>query len=449
MAVTTSTSATDDAEQRSTVATSILLAVLLFNSLLAIINAHVTKLGPQYTIFGEILIISAAAVLLISNLRFDRNLRIGGENALFLYVCIIFLVSTVVVTAFNQKFELKPFRDFVIAIVFWKIGMGLNKSTFFSIMRITALVVLSVSVLEILAPSLYTSVFNPWSYYFQTRGVDGDAPTGEEAGLYKTTDGYRGRFSLNFLSDHRLSSIFLEPVSFGNFIIVAFIFCIAYWKMLKNTDRLLFLTLFFIGSIGSESRTATFISAFIIVYLMIARRLKTSVIVYYIPAAIAASCLLSIVLETSSFADTFEGRLSWTGYLILHAEISDLLFGNLFLSGLKIPDAGMFYIIVTHSWIGLVVIMIMCSIYPKRLATPDRVLAHGLVIFFSIKMLISSSMFSLKVSPFLWIGIGFVVSGGINKLSAIKSLPRGRDLNSHDRSGRSISVGRQEKSVAI
>ncbi len=88
-------------------------------------------------------------------------------------------------------------------------------------------VVLAVILLEAVCLPCYTDLFAVKDFYINTRGIGEDEFTNLSSDLYVSATRPDARF-LPFFDLHRMSSVFLEPVSLGNFVIVSVAFMMAF-----------------------------------------------------------------------------------------------------------------------------------------------------------------------------------------------------------------------------
>ena len=109
-------------------------------------------------------------------------------------------------------------------------------------MTFLILLALGAALFEWLALDTYLHYFNVIQYYvargtetsLQTDSANGLFMRGTDtaAGLFINGTRFEGRTLLPFLGSHRVSGIFLEPVSVGNFGAIAFA-----WVLLRDRSR--------------------------------------------------------------------------------------------------------------------------------------------------------------------------------------------------------------------
>jgi putative polymerase len=190
-------------------AVAILFAATAFNLGLCFVNTRMFPTSAQTAMLAEALIIGSAASLLL----YRRDQLAAFYMAV---VCSYFSLLFIV----REAIDLKPIRDLLIPIIFLHMGQRfLTRKQTDSLVRWLVAITLAVSVFEFTLPDLYTRFFDVLTYFINkgaTRAeaadfivngfnINGDRPTGQ------------GRELLPFLGLHRSGSIFLEPVTAGNF----------------------------------------------------------------------------------------------------------------------------------------------------------------------------------------------------------------------------------------
>jgi putative polymerase len=106
----------------------------------------------------------------------------------------------------------------------WRFGGMQNaRKAFFFI----AFIVVAFGLFEFLAPKAYAALFNVIDFYAARGVVDAATVQRLENSFFVSGSRDGERMVLPFLGDHRVSSIFLEPVSMGNFGAIAIAFALS------------------------------------------------------------------------------------------------------------------------------------------------------------------------------------------------------------------------------
>ena len=195
------------------------LGALTFNFVLCFVNTNAFSVGNTSVIVCEIAIISAVLFYSYRALNYSQFLVIGAA--------ILYLVTLAALRALlGHGLDVKPVRDFLIPIAFFILGAGFGDLKMADrIVLVASLIVLGVGLVEYSMPELFTRFFNVAGYYIE-RGTMDAAQAQQSSNLFLSgmrPDGAGGgRNLLPFLGSHRVSSVFLEPVSAGNFGVIVF-----------------------------------------------------------------------------------------------------------------------------------------------------------------------------------------------------------------------------------
>jgi putative polymerase len=206
-----------------------------------------------------------------------------------------------------------------------------------------------------------------------------------------------------FISFHRLSSTFLEPVSLGNYCIVVVAFVCARFTRLRWPMRWFLLGGAVLAIIGSDGRLAAVTSSAIIVVSMFAARLPRHSWAMYLPAVAMVAFLLVELAAVQSGSDDFIGRIAHTMELLKRfslAEYVGLSTDRTLLA--EAVDSGFAYLILTQSLVGLAAIWLVVA-FAARNATPEQVrFAHATCIYLSFSMMVSFAFLTVKTAALLW-----------------------------------------------
>ena len=227
---------------------AVILATI-FNGLLAIINAHIMGLSQAHVVIAEVLITGAALAYIAINWQPIHRIW------LFILLCIIanyfFLIS------YNGKIDVKVIRDAIIFPVFAALGACAHLKTVKITFTVLTAIVTGVLLIEIISPGSFGYLFNISKYYINTRGFGEDFFQYSKEGLFGNSDRPGGRFLLGFTGWHRMSSVFLEPVSLGNYVGLAIITLLFFWQGASNVWRISMVAATTLLLIGCDGRLAT------------------------------------------------------------------------------------------------------------------------------------------------------------------------------------------------
>src|SRR5690606_30295065 len=111
---------------------------------------------------------------------------------------------------------------------------------------------------EVLVPNLYGDLFNVKAYYINSRGFTESQFWNPESTAFVSGTRPGERYFVAFTNWPRASSIFLEPVSLGNFIIVSLMVLLAGWRGLPLWIRAIWAATLVLLLMLADSRFAFF-----------------------------------------------------------------------------------------------------------------------------------------------------------------------------------------------
>lgn len=303
-------------KQREHWVLAILLATVCYQALLCFMNTHGFSSSRGLVGLAEGMIYLACVPLLMTQLR-------PGVIVLALIVGAMFCLFTLIDGHLNAK----AFRDLVIPLCFFWLGCNLgNPALADKALGWLIAIVLVLGMAEALFLDHYTRVFDIFSYYVSTGNLTPITDYVRESRLQ--LNGIRpegiGRTLLpSLLGSHRISSVFLEAVSLGNFATIC-----AAWGLSRDTTELrkmlFFVSMAVVMMVLSDSRFAL-----LTVSLMIAMRLFIHGKALRLAITAPFVCILLLLLvgtyTTDNPGDNFHGRLAISGWSLLQFDIPTLL----------------------------------------------------------------------------------------------------------------------------
>lgn len=391
----------------TTIVGATLLAALLFNPFLAFVNASVREIGRNHVAAAEMLIVATALLLIAFNARrimlpwIGLLAGIAGAGIFF--------------GLLNYQMELRYIRDVVNIPIFVLLGMLFVRGDMVRLFILAQSLVLTVLLFEAYLPNEFGATLDIISYYVNTRGFSEELFWNEESTLFVSATRIGERFMMPFLEVHRLSSVFLEPVSLGNYTIIATIFTVAFWRRMSLFRKVFLAASTAIILIGSDGRLALVICLIIIAGAFIFTRLPAYSQILYLPGAVVAAALIVSLFGIRSGTDDFPGRVAFSMEMLASLDLSALMGLSQYMS-VRFDDSGIAYFIVTQSILSVTAIwLFICLTFSQRTRT-NIIFIHGIAIYISLNLLVSYSLFSIKTASFLWFIYGYLhaeeVEGG-------------------------------------
>jgi putative polymerase len=304
----------------------------------------------------------------------------------------------------SGELNIKTFRDLAIPLCYLWLGCNIGRIDLASRALSYAIwVVLIMGAFELFFLDQYTNVFNIISYYVNTGNLD-PAPAYINSKLQ--LNGLRpegiGRTLLpELLGPHRVSSVFLEPVSLGNFATIC-----AAWGLSLNQSELrktvFFVALAVVMIVISDSRFAlTTVS--LMVVMRFAIHGKALYLAIFSPFA-ALALLVVMGIEGGKFIeDSFHGRLALSGQALHEFTIS-----TLFATTVAKPYADMGYAHLISAFGLPISLLLWFSLWflPMPDAQGQRFRAFAAIYIVLILCVSGYSLYALKTSGVLWFLMG-------------------------------------------
>jgi putative polymerase len=375
-------------------------AAVLYNFLLCFVDTNIHGLGVKVVVVCEVAIIGMAFGMIW---HLSRTLYV-----VVLLIAIYFFTFMVL----RSEFDPKILRDVLIPIAFVLLGNHLGSlRSADRLVTFLILIAFSVALFEWLALNTYLHYFDVIKYYV-SRGTEvnlaSDSVSGvfikssdSTAGLYINGKRLEDRTLLPFLGEHRVSGIFLEPVSAGNFGVIAFA-----WILLRENRLWPFIgKSLTIGTILvlADARFGLYLSLFLLVIYLVAPVIRPTML-FLAPFCMMLALLSYAAVGSLARADnTLGGRVLAAGNSLANLdplEVFGLHTSNFFISGYA-GDSGYGYALVKLGLVGLV------AIWALFVYTPDADKAawrfKNFLAFYVVSLLaISASLFSIKTAALVW-----------------------------------------------
>lgn len=371
----------------------ILLAALVFNAAFCFANTTLFAVNDTMVMAAEAMILAAA-------LCFALDRKLG------LYVLLAaFLSYAAVLMALRPLIDPKAVRDVLIPIVFFALGRRMPDPRLADRAALwSGAIVLAFGLFEYFALEAYVSVFNIIKYYV-ARGTVAPSKVVETAGaLFESGVRPDARALFPFLGIHRVSSVFLEPVSPGNFGAILIL-----WALYRKEMRLR-RTLAAMGAVAiilADARFGATVSVAAAIAFYASGRLPKALFVaapFLITAAIA---IYGLTTAEKVWGNDFSGRLLWTAMLLTSLS-PEAVFG---LSPDKpfLSDSGYAYTLNQIGLMGFIALWALFVLLPEGSRRAWRFKAAAAT-YICLLLVISDSVYTIKTAALLWFMLG--VSAG-------------------------------------
>ncbi len=375
--------------QDARIALAVLIGALTFNAGLCFVNTNLARVSDTAVMGMELILISTAL-----------GLSLGRSAAPYLILA-VFISYMAMLMAMRPLLDPKAVRDFLIPVAFYLFGRKYadlriaDKAALLS-----GLIVFVFGVFEFAALDVYLKYFNIIQYYVARGTVAPTELAGQTSSLFASGMRPDARALLPFLGPHRASSVFLEPVSTGNFGAIVYL-----WALCRPDMRRRWLTMATgIGAvILADARFGAYVCLAGTAVCFLSPRLPRA---FWLALPFAMLASLAIYGFTSAQVDwenNIGGRLLWTARLITSLG-TPAVWGvspdKPFLS-----DSGYAYSLNQIGLAGLIGFWGLFIFAPENSARAWRFKAC-VATYICLLLLISDSVYSIKTAALLWFMLG-------------------------------------------
>lgn len=370
----------------------VLIASVSFNAGLAFVNGHIMPVPTALVIVTEAGLVSAAMGLALLAWRPQMAPSVALIAALGLFAVFRGLLMA--------QPDPKLLRDVILIPVFLMLGMSFDIRGLGRAVLALHTIVFAVFLLEALAPQAYSDLLHIQDYYIKTRGNKLDEFYNTNSELFISATRPNERF-FSFVDAPRMSSLFLEPVSLGNYCSIVTVFLCACMRRLglAASGYLALTTAAML--VGCDGRLATATCVLIVIACAMAPWLPPRSAVLYLPAAVLLVFALVIGADLQPGTDDFPGRLAYTVQLLSSYDVPEILgLSNELVS--KAMDSGVAYLITTQSLPCLLLLWAYISLIPREDTKEQVRFTHGLSLYLALSMMVSYSFLTIKTGALLW-----------------------------------------------
>lgn len=379
---------------------ALVFAALFFNFFLCFVHTNFFEVSRMHVIAAEMLIIGLA---------FVASYRAIGQNQLMI-ICaaVLYLLVVAMFRSLNtsDEFDIKIIRDFLIPIAFFLLGTTSgNLTKVDTLVRFTAVIVTAVAIFEYFFLDTYLKFFNIIDYYVARGSVDREDIDWLSVNLYVSGIRPEGRTLFPFLGDHRVSTIFLEPVSPGNFSVTLF-----FWALVRSYfERRIYLGLFITAiflAIMADNRFSTLLfGASLIALLIPTAYLQTAV--FFAPFIIIMALLgVGYWYVDPEIDNSFGGRILLAGETLTKLDFANWLgIGNLSEFADTYADSGYAYTISRIGILGFVLFWVL-FMSMRSASQQFQIFRAYCAMYFVAILCVSYSPYTIKTAGLLWFLLG-------------------------------------------
>jgi len=372
-----------------TLPVALLVGALTFNMALCFINTNVMGINDTMVMGSEVVLVACALYLGL------------GRNAAPYLVLAIFFSYAILLMAMRPLLDPKAVRDFLIPIAFYLLGRSCNDVRLADrAALISGLIVVAFGLFEFLALDVYVSYFNIIKYYVARGTVAPTDVSSQTGALFASGVRPDARTLLPFLGPHRASSVFLEPISTGNFGAILYIWTLNRPGMAK---RWLTMATGLTAIVLSDSRFGANVCIVATIAYLAAPITPRFV---WLTAPFVMLIGLTIYGFTSAevtWQNNFAGRLLWTARLV--TSLSPEAVWGLSPDKPFLSDSGYAYSLNQIGLLGALGFWSLFIFAPERSPRAWR-FKVCVATYICLLMIVSDSVYSIKTAALLWFMTG-------------------------------------------
>jgi putative polymerase len=404
------------AGDRATYCFGLMLAVVVHQWVLCLLHTRGYTVSVSVVAAAELLVYAACMPLVLS--------KISVRVLITLFFASGFM--GVLALARGGFFDAKAARDLLIPLLFLWAGrnFGRKSDRLDRVLLPVMVVVIFIGLVEVAIPDLYSRFFNTFSYYVSLGGIS--ASSAQTAGQSVTLNALRpegiGRTILPMLlGAQRASSVFIEPISLGNFSVILIGY--GFSKPASEWRRAAW---FIVGALVLITLADSRFGLYTFTLLLLARLLIHGRMHWVAMAfPLVAICgLLAIAYYAPGFGDNLYGRLTTTGTFLLSFDASSLMGVRDY--NANFGDMGYCYVISRFSLPGAIMMWVALFALPMHNEAARRFRTSASIYISLILCISGTSLFALKTAGVLWFIVGTLSTRAVPSPAAAINAQRER-----------------------
>jgi putative polymerase len=399
---------------------ALVLVAAIFNAGLCFVS---TVAGIHFS--SAVVILCEVTILVIG--LFVIRARISEFT---IRVTVVVVTMLVAMKFINAGLDLKLLHDLAITYIFYELGKLTPLRQGNRLAWLIMAIVLAQGGFEASMPLVYAKFFNIWNYYVDkgvlTSVVNYGNTTSFISGMRA---GQEARsFFPSVLGPARFSSIFLEPVSMGNFSVIMFAWAISVRQSALWQNMFLILCAG-ICAILSDSRFA-FVCWFLMIALRCTPLFRSRFALFCLPVAAMTMLLMAGSvhelpdIKPYIMSDDFPGRLLFSGRLLNYWGWQQWF--GFAPSQIYVEDTGYAYAVNS---LGLPLALGLLALFAAKIpATVEAASMKAMIaVYMATSLCIGANMFTIKTAALMWFLYGVAESASIFSRSRVAK----SDANAH------------------
>lgn len=369
------------------------LMAVLYNCFLCFANTMLLTISPAVVISAEVILIGSALAMV-----WYRSFAL---NAILVAVAAYFYTVMMI----RAQFDPKILRDVLIPIAFYFLGCHFGTLRLADrLVTLLIIVAFADALFEWLEPTVYSHYFDVARYYIE-RGTANQEEHQFFGGFFNSAR-FQNRTLLPILGDHRVSGIFLEAPSVGNFGGIVFAWILLrpkrLWSFILKTTAIVTVIVL------ADARFGLYFCFFVAVVYPFSRFIPRTMLFIAPFAAMSALVVYASSEGPQLFDNDMLGRFLYAGQILskIYAPqvfglgASDISTGASF-AGDIVNDSAYTYVLVEIGILGAAALWALFIYSPVEDRTAWRF--KVVIAFYYILLLtIAASVFTIKTAALLW-----------------------------------------------
>lgn len=373
----------------------LIIASMMFNMVLCFIKTR------GWAPIGSLPIVATELLILLIGIIAIRN-DVALWVKQLLVMSVLFMVGMKLI---NSEVNLKILHDLGIMYIFYKLGRMATPRQASRLVWTLMAIVLAVGFFELLFTPTFGEIFDVWSYYVDKGVIAPGTVNYSGTNLYLSGD--RGALSRTFfptlLGSHRVSSIFLEPDSLGNYAAIMFAWCITTTNGSRRSRGWL-LALSVLCVIIADSRFAGgCCTAMLLVRLTPLVRSRIAVFVMPLVVMVGLTLVGSLNelkgVVPAIMIDNLSGRLLFSSRLLNYWHLPQWF--AMLPSQVYTADTGYAYV-VNNMGLPLTLMFLALFAFNRSVRMEATSMKVMIAVYLSTSLCIGASIFTIKTAALLW-----------------------------------------------
>ncbi len=363
---------------------------LVFNALLCLVNTRFMGTADRHVIMSELVIVGCAFLAAMTR----RSTLYVILGVFVSYMMFLFML--------RGQVNPKAVRDILIPLTFYFMAARIADAKLADkLVMASGLIVVGFGLFEYLFLETFLEYFNVIGYYLARGTVTLDQVFGQTKGLFISGQRPEARTILPFLGQHRVSSVFLEPVSMGNFAVI--IYSWALYRGRAFPGRWLVFALAFTVIALADARFGLYSCVLITLLYPVYSFLPRLVWVVLPFFLLAVLTIYGITSVSGGGPNDLAGRFAVTAHILTQLDLGVVLGSET--TDAFTADSGISYSLTAFGIFGFIGLWTMFVHAPLKEARAWRF--HSMmIVYLLLLMLISDSFYSIKTAALMWFLVG-------------------------------------------